>query len=92
MPDVLAPGAVKERNNVYEWEKGRVYLLAAGERVGGSELTKFLGSSASGDDIFLASKAKLAAQDFDNTPDVYDAQSGWLCAGICRRSVRPARR
>lgn len=77
-PDVLAVGAKQGTGNVYEWEQGVVYLLTAGE--GGArptkDLTLYADSSASGDDVFFVSKSKLALQDFDTTPDLYDARVG----------------
>jgi len=72
MPDVLASGAEEGKANVYEWERGNTYLLLKGERLGEAELTKYLDSSASGNDVFLSSKARLVPQDFDSTSDVYD--------------------
>jgi hypothetical protein len=68
MRDPLAPGAIAGDPNIYEWEKGQVYLLNDG---GGVE-PRFLGASASGDDAFLASTEQLDAHDTDFVGDVYD--------------------
>jgi hypothetical protein len=73
MPDVLAPGAIAGAYNIYEWEGGKVYLIAAGEG-GANDLTRYVDSSKSGNDVFFRSKAKWALQDFDTTIDLYDAR------------------
>ncbi len=75
MPDVLAPGANAHTHNVYEWEAGRVYLLAAGEE-SAKDFTRFADMSSTGDDVFVVTKAKLVAQDFEKTTDVYDLRVG----------------
>lgn len=72
-PDVLVPGGVSGARNVYEWEQGKVYLLAA-DRAGDGLL--FADSSASGDDVFIQTRAALAPQDFDAASDMYDARVG----------------
>jgi hypothetical protein len=74
MHDALAPGAISARRNFYEWEGGQVYLLASGEG-GKLDFSKYLGASASGDDVFIRTAAKLVPQDFDNTTDVYDVRA-----------------
>lgn len=82
MPDVLAPGAVSGNNNVYEWEDGTVYLLATGKSEGngfgggGREAVQFVGSSATGDDVFLVSAKRLVSQDIDFAADLYDLRVG----------------
>jgi hypothetical protein len=75
MPDVLAPGARAGTHNVYEWSGGQVYLLVAGEETE-RDPTEFVDSSASGDDAFVVTRAKLVRQDFDTTPDLYDLRAG----------------
>lgn len=72
MHDALVPGAIAGRRNFYEWENGQVYLLVPGEGNGESDLSEYLGASASGDDVIVRTTSKLVAQDFDNTADVYD--------------------
>jgi|GEM_PF-1135465 len=73
-PDVLAAGAREGAHNVYEWQEGQVYLLAAGESAKG-DLSRYADSSPNGDDVFLATKSKLVPQDFDNTLDLYDLRA-----------------
>jgi hypothetical protein len=43
---------------------------------GGGETDQFLGASASGDDVYLATSSRLSAFDQDNVRDVYDARVG----------------
>ncbi len=54
--------------NVYEYEEGHVYLIAAAARV--------LTSTPSGNDVFFDTYAQLSLQDRDGLPDVYDARVG----------------
>ncbi len=68
MPDVLAPGAIAGKPNLYEWEKGQVHLLAAGGGV------KFEDSSQSGKDVFLTTTSQLDPHDFDFNWDLYDVR------------------
>ncbi len=75
MPDVLAPGARTRSRNVYEWEAGHVYLLAPGEE-SARDFTRFADMSSSGNDVFVVTKQKMVAQDFDNAFDVYDLRVG----------------
>jgi hypothetical protein len=73
-PDVLMPGAVAGKRNVYEWEEGQVYFLAIAERADGFFLNpsaNYLDSSASGDSAFIATDERLAPQDRDFVTDVY---------------------
>jgi hypothetical protein len=72
----LAPRATEGQKNVYEWENGNVYFLAAAKLSGGSGLGSYLDSSASGDDVFIATSDKLAPQDEDSVSDVYDLKVG----------------
>jgi hypothetical protein len=85
-PEVLArPGALEP--NVYEYENGRVYLVAADGRL--------LTSTPSGNDVFFNSVTQLVPQDRDGSVDVYDARvdggfpalapaacSGTSCQGV----------
>ena len=78
--DALLPGAQANKRNVYEWENGRLYFLANAERGGtggiGPEVGRFVGTSTSGDDVFLASSERLALQDRDGVSDIYDIRVG----------------
>jgi hypothetical protein len=71
MRDPLAPRAIAGNQNIYEWEKGQVYLLSDGK--GGA---KFVDSSASGNDVFLTSTEQLDAHDTDFVADAYDLRVG----------------
>lgn len=71
-PDALAPGAVTGKRNVYEWVDGQLYFLAIAQPSGGNGLGEYLDASASGDDVFIATKEQLAPQDNDFVADVYD--------------------
>jgi hypothetical protein len=74
MPDVLAAGATEGTHNIYEWSGGQVSLLASGEE-GKRDFTEYADASASGDDVFVVTKAQLVPQDFDNTADLYDLRA-----------------
>jgi hypothetical protein len=73
-PDVLAPGAIKEVDNIYEWERGQIYLLLKGEGKA-SNMTRYADASTSGNDVFLVTTSKLVPQDFDSSLDVYDLRA-----------------
>lgn len=82
--DALAPGAVEghgktfgpitypvpTENNIYEWYRGQVSLLATGEveaiDMGGPD----------GRDVFIKTYQQLAPQDTDFTSDLYDLRTG----------------
>jgi hypothetical protein len=69
-PDALAGvsgGSVK----VFEYEGGAIQLISGGE-AGGEAV--FLDASASGNDVFFASRERLAPSDTDELLDVYDAR------------------
>jgi hypothetical protein len=74
--DALAPGASEGSTNLYEWERGQVYLLLASHSEAESAGALILDSSASGDDVFVSSVAQLAPSDVDNALDVYDLRVG----------------
>ncbi len=69
--------------DVYEWERegsggctvarGCVYLLSGG---GNESASWLIGSSASGDDVFLISRAELTPEDGNELYDVFDARVG----------------
>jgi DNA-binding beta-propeller fold protein YncE len=90
--------------DVYEWERdgtgscgesmGCIYLLSGGQSGSSSWL---LGASASGDDVFLASRAPLVAGDPYDAFAVYDARVGGVqpptppaCSGTGCQGVPPA--
>lgn len=74
---LLAPASEK----VFEYEQagegscvnplGCQYLLSS---VGGTEDEQFLGASASGDNVFIATTSQLVPGDSDHLRDVYDAR------------------
>jgi len=59
--------------DVYLWEAGRLELLSTGES---REAAALLDSSASGNDIFIATRQPLLAADTDDLVDVYDVSVG----------------
>ncbi len=59
--------------DVYEWEDGKVQLISTGRSQYHSYL---LDTSASGDDVFIATREGLAGDDRDGAFDVYDARIG----------------
>lgn len=67
----LVPGAVNGAINVYEWEEGKVSLVSSGTSPYGAD---FLGSSPSGNDAFIATRARLVGADRDSNIDVYDVR------------------
>jgi hypothetical protein len=79
------------RTDVYEWErdgagscgrvKGCLYLLSGGTS---AEYSAFLDASASGDDVFIESRAQLTPQDHGEAYAVYDVR-----VGAPRESVSP---
>ncbi|HYI80751.1 MAG TPA: hypothetical protein VEW67_07820 [Thermoleophilaceae bacterium] len=75
-PDVLASGAIGGRGNVYQWEDGQIALIAAGSPQGAAERTRFEDASASGDDVFLATRDALVPWDRDGSADVYAVRVG----------------
>jgi hypothetical protein len=90
--------------DVYEWERsgtgscresrGCTYLLSGGTD---PESSYLLGTSASGDDVFIITRAQLVAQDRNENFDVYDARVGGVtpsaepaCPGAGCQGVPPA--
>lgn len=67
LEDILAP----QGRNVFEWEDGTVYLISTGTS---PRNTWLLGSSESGDDVFIATTQGLVPGDTDGGYDVYDAR------------------
>ena len=72
-PDRLLPGDSNSRDDVYMWKGGDLRLLSSGT---GDEDTRFLGASASGDDVFIVTRARLSGHDTDSLADVYDIRVG----------------
>jgi hypothetical protein len=90
--------------DVYEWERegsggcgeseGCLHLLTDGADPENSFL---LGASASGNDVFVITKAHLVARDSNDSDDVYDARVGGVepppaaaCSGTGCQGVAPA--
>jgi hypothetical protein len=71
--DALFPHDSNGRQDVYEYEDGRVYPVSD---VAGEYNSYFMDASASGSDVFFATADQLVAQDQDNRIDVYDARVG----------------
>jgi hypothetical protein len=69
-PDALTPGAVSPYYKVYEYEHGSVSLIGAA----GSGDDFFIDASASGNDVFIATRDQLVPSDQDQLLDVYDAR------------------
>jgi hypothetical protein len=70
-PDPLVPGVAGGADKVFEYEDGAPRLIS-GTEPGGVDV--FLDASASGDDVFLATRERLAPTDADELVDVYDAR------------------
>jgi hypothetical protein len=86
--DALVPQDINGKEDVYEWEDGRVHLISSGTDGNPSGLSS---SSVSGDDVFIATRSQLVAADRDEVVDIYDARVGGgfpkppppgLCEGI----------
>jgi hypothetical protein len=71
MGDALAPGAIEGDYNLYEWEKGQIYLLFTTPR--GEGKLGFVDSSTSGNDVFIRTEQQLDPRyDTDFVQDIYD--------------------
>lgn len=98
------PHATNGLQNVYEWERegagscrqsgGCVYLLSGG---GSTDHSFFLAASASGNDVFFATRGQLVPQDTNGNVKVYDARVNGLrppsppaCTGTGCQGVPPA--
>ena len=93
-PDPLVAGARPAASvKVFEYEDGAVQLISGAEPGG---VAVFLDASASGDDVFFATRERLAPTDEDELVDVYDARvDGGLpappaAAGACRQRLPAA--
>jgi hypothetical protein len=76
--DALVPGDVNGRQDVYLWQDGHPYLLSDGRTDSDSS---FADASATGDDVFFSTRARLVTQDRDEYVDMYDARVGGGLAG-----------
>ncbi len=79
----LTPQSLEGFNNVYEYHAGRVSLISDGQDIalrvpgpGGKaeSVVHFLGTDASGADVFFSTADRLVGQDGDTNIDVYDAR------------------
>ncbi len=70
-PDPLVAGVSGGSEKVYEYADGEPHLIS-GLEGGGSGV--FLDASVSGDDVFIATRERLAPSDVDELVDVYDAR------------------
>jgi hypothetical protein len=70
-PDPLVNGLTGGTDKVFEYENGAVQLIS-GTEDGGSAV--FLDASASGNDVFFATREQLVSTDKDELVDVYDAR------------------
>jgi hypothetical protein len=72
-PDPLVAGISGGSTRIFEYEDGSVQLISGTESGGGAV---FLDASASGDDVFFATRERLVSSDTDELVDVYDARAG----------------
>ncbi len=71
--DALAPRDSNGKQDVYEYENGKQYLISTG--TSGDDST-FVDATANGGDVFFLTRSQLVAQDQDNSMDLYDARIG----------------
>lgn len=100
----LVPQDINGWLDVYEWERdgagscqespGCIYLLSGGVNPDDSYL---IGPSATGDDVFITTRAQLLSQDRDDDDNVYDVRVGGVaavappsCSGSGCQGVSPA--
>jgi hypothetical protein len=103
-PEALVAQDTDRAEDVYEWEvdgagscarpSGCVYLLSGGTSEDGGY---FIDAGASGDDVFIATRARLLRQDENENFDVYDVHVGAprpvsppVCSGAGCQGVPPA--
>jgi hypothetical protein len=72
-PDPLVSGLIGGTVKVFEYASGAAQLIS-GTGTGSEDV--FLDASASGSDVFFATREPLAPGDSDNLEDVYDARVG----------------
>jgi hypothetical protein len=70
-PDPLVAGAASRSMKIFEYSAGAVQLISSGAN-GTDDL--FLDASATGNDVFFATRDRLVQADQDNYVDVYDAR------------------
>jgi hypothetical protein len=70
-PDPLVPGLAGGSVKIFEYEDGSAQPIS-GMQAGGEYV--FLDASASGNDVFFATREQLAPTDIDELADVYDAR------------------
>lgn len=70
-PNSLTPRDTNEREDVYEYETGKAYLISSGKAASNSA---FLDASASGNDVFFTTDQGLAGRDSDEGTTLYDAR------------------
>jgi hypothetical protein len=95
-PDPLAPGVSGGSAKVFEYQNGAAQLISGAEP-GGQAV--FLDASASGGDVFFATREPLAPTDTDELVDVYDARvdgglstppaSAPCSGGACQQPLGP---
>jgi hypothetical protein len=71
--DDIVHGDTNGRTDVYEWVDGSVSLVSDGR---GAYDASFQDASASGDDVFFATGARLVPTDTDSHSELYDARLG----------------
>lgn len=77
-PDPLVAGVApptpgeREPRNVYEWENGQLSLISEGSGLGAG----LDGTTPSGRDVFLATRAQLAGTETGGVEMIYDAREG----------------
>jgi hypothetical protein len=77
-PDALVGSDVNEKNDVYQYEGGRISLISTGQD---NHDSYFADASASGNDVFFFTREGLVGQDTDPNVDLYDARvNGGLAA------------
>lgn len=71
--DALVTADTNGKQDVYEWEGGADRLLSTGT---GNSNSYFIDASASGKDVFFATRDRLVSADKDENTDIYDAREG----------------
>jgi hypothetical protein len=71
--EALVPEDTNGQRDVYEWDRGHLYLISSGRSASESY---FGDASPSGDDVFFFTRQALVSQDRDENVDVYDARVG----------------
>jgi hypothetical protein len=69
--DALVPGAQSGVLHVYEWHGGKIFPISA---AGAATDSFFLGSDATGENVFFGTYSQLVSQDQDQASDLYDAR------------------